>query len=78
MLPIPNRMRSAFTSPRAATTGLWTLDCVGACEVFQSFPPPPDVVRVGRRRHDKLRGFVSGLALRADFFAIVNFFAGRV
>jgi hypothetical protein len=24
MLPIPNRMRSAFTSPRAATTGLWT------------------------------------------------------
>jgi hypothetical protein len=37
------------------------------------------VVRVGRRRHDKLaRGFVSGLALRAGFFAIVHFFAGRV
>ena len=43
-----------------------SLDCVGAGEVFQSFPLPPDGVGVGRRRHEKLaRGFVSGLALCA-------------
>jgi hypothetical protein len=52
-----------------------SLDRVGAGEVFQSFPLPLDVVRVGGRRHEKLaRDFVSPASpLRADFFAIVDF-----